>query len=207
MSENKTNNRIKIGVLAVQGAFAEHRQILEKLGVETFEIRQLQDLEQDFDGLILPGGESTVQGKLLHDLGLFEPLRERIENGLPTFGTCAGLILLAEKLSNDGHTYFATSPVTAERNAYGRQLGSFYTEENFEGIGKIPMTFIRAPLIQRASQDVQILATVQNQIVAVRYKNQLAISFHPELNSDLRVHQYFVEEIVKVNRITVKNAA
>ena len=207
MSENKTNNHIKIGVLAVQGAFAEHRQILEKLGVETFEIRQLRDLEQDFDGLILPGGESTVQGKLLHDLGLFEPLRERIENGLPTLGTCAGLILLAEKLSNDGHTYFATTPVTVERNAYGRQLGSFYTEENFEGIGKIPMTFIRAPLIQRASQDVQILATVQNQIVAVRYKNQLAISFHPELNSDLRVHQYFVEEIVKTNRMQVKKAA
>ena len=207
MSENKTNNHIKIGVLAVQGAFAEHRQILEKLGVETFEIRQLRDLEQDFDGLILPGGESTVQGKLLHDLGLFEPLRERIESGLPTLGTCAGLILLAEKLSNDGHTYFATTPVTVERNAYGRQLGSFYTEENFEGIGKIPMTFIRAPLIQRASQDVQILATVQNQIVAVRYKNQLAISFHPELNSDLRVHQYFVEEIVKANRIQAKKAA
>ena len=207
MSENKTNNHIKIGVLAVQGAFAEHRQILEKLGVETFEIRQLRDLEQDFDGLILPGGESTVQGKLLHDLGLFEPLRERIESGLPTLGTCAGLILLAEKLSNDGHTYFATTPVTVERNAYGRQLGSFYTEENFEGIGKIPMTFIRAPLIQRASQDVQILATVQNQIVAVRYKNQLAISFHPELNSDLRVHQYFVEEIVKTNQQQVKKAA
>ena len=207
MSENKTNNHIKIGVLAVQGAFAEHRQILEKLGVETFEIRQLRDLEQDFDGLILPGGESTVQGKLLHDLGLFEPLRERIESGLPTLGTCAGLILLAEKLSNDGHTYFATTPVTVERNAYGRQLGSFYTKENFEGIGKIPMTFIRAPLIQRASQDVQILATVQNQIVAVRYKNQLAISFHPELNSDLRVHQYFVEEIVKTNQIQAKKAA
>ena len=208
MSDNtKLNKKIQIGVLAVQGAFVEHRQILEKLGVETFEIRQLRDLEQDFDGLILPGGESTVQGKLLHDLGLFEPLRERIESGLPTLGTCAGLILLAEKLSNDGHTYFATTPVTVERNAYGRQLGSFYTEENFEGIGKIPMTFIRAPLIQRASQDVQILATVQNQIVAVRYKNQLAISFHPELNSDLRVHQYFVEEIVKANRMQAKKAA
>lgn len=207
MSENKTNNHIKIGVLAVQGAFAEHRQILEKFGVESFEIRQLRDLEQNFDGLILPGGESTVQGKLLHDLGLFEPLRERIESGFPTFGTCAGLILLADKLSNDGHTYFATTPVTVERNAYGRQLGSFYTEENFDGIGKIPMTFIRAPLIQRASQDVQILATVQNQIVAVRYRNQLAISFHPELNSDLRVHQYFVEKIVKANRMQAKKAA
>ena len=197
MSENKTNNHIKIGVLAVQGAFAEHRIALEKLGVETFEIRQLRDLEQDFDGLVLPGGESTVQGKLLHDLGLFEPLSKRIESGFPTFGTCAGLILLAEKLSNDGHTYFATTPVTVERNAYGRQLGSFYTEENFEGVGKIPMTFIRAPLIQHARQDVQVLATVQNQIVAVRYGNQLGISFHPELNNDLRIHRYFLESIVQ----------
>ena len=138
-----------------------------------------------------------MQGKLLRDLGLFEPLRERIESGLPTFGTCAGLILLAEKLSNDGHTYFATTPVTVERNAYGRQLGSFYTEENFEGVGKIPMTFIRAPLIESASKDVQILATVQNQIVAVRYGNQLGISFHPELNNDLRIHKYFLESIVQ----------
>ena len=198
MSDNtKLNKKIQIGVLAVQGAFAEHRTALEKLGVETFEIRQLRDLEQDFDGIVLPGGESTVQGKLLHDLGLFEPLRERIESGFPTFGTCAGLILLAEELSNDSHTYFATTPVTVERNAYGRQLGSFYTEENFEGIGKIPMTFIRAPLIQRASKDVQILATVQNQIVAVRYGNQLGISFHPELNNDLRIHKYFLESIVQ----------
>jgi len=198
MSDNtKLNKKTQIGVLAVQGAFAEHRTMLEKLGVETFEIRQLRDLNQHFDGLVLPGGESTVQGKLLHDLGLFVPLRERIESGLPTFGTCAGLILLAEKLSNDGHTYFATTPVTVERNAYGRQLGSFYTEENFEGIGKIPMTFIRAPLIQRVSKDVQVLATVQNQIVAVRYGNQLGISFHPELNNNLRIHRYFLESIVQ----------
>ena len=197
MSEIETFKKLRIGVLAVQGAFAEHRKSLEKLGVETFEIRQLRDLDQDFDGLVLPGGESTVQGKLLHDLGLFEPLRERIESGFPTFGTCAGLILLAEELSNDSHTYFATTPVTVERNAYGRQLGSFYTEENFEGIGKIPMTFIRAPLIKDAGKDVQILAKVNGQIVAVQYKNQLAISFHPELNSDLSVHKYFVKNIVK----------
>ncbi len=194
MNEKSLKNKSpKIGVLAVQGAFAEHRQILEELGAETFEIRQLRDLEQHFDGLVLPGGESTVQGKLLHDLGLFEPLKNLIKKGLPTFGTCAGLILLANKLSNDSHTYFGTLPATVERNAYGRQLGSFYVEENFEGIGKIPMTFIRAPLIQKVAEGVQILATVNDQIVAVRYKNQLAISFHPELNEDLRVHKYFLE--------------
>ena len=197
MSEIETLKKIRIGVLAVQGAFAEHRKSLEKLGVETFEIRQLHDLNQDFDGLVLPGGESTVQGKPLHGLGLFEPLQKLIAKGLPTFGTCAGLILLANKLSNDSHTYFGSIPVTVERNAYGRQLGSFYTEENFEGIGKIPMTFIRAPLIKDAGKDVQILAKVNEQIVAVQYKKQLAISFHPELNSDLSVHKYFVENIVK----------
>lgn len=195
MSEKLKNKSPRIGVLAVQGAFAEHRQILEKLGAETFEIRQLRDLEQNFDGLVLPGGESTVQGKLLYDLGLFEPLKKLIANGFPTFGTCAGLILLADKLSNDSRTYFGTLPARVERNAYGRQLGSFYAEENFEGIGKIPMTFIRAPLIQKVGEGVQVLATVNEQIVAVRYKNQLAISFHPELNEDLRVHKYFLEMI------------
>ena len=122
------NNTPLIGVLAVQGAFAEHRQMLAKLGVNTFEIRQLKDLDREFDGLILPGGESTVQGKLLRDLGLFSPLQERIQNGLPTFGTCAGLILLAEKLSNDKNTYFGTLPVTVERNAYERQHDSIYTD-------------------------------------------------------------------------------
>ena len=179
----------------MQGAFIEHERILKSLGAEVFEIRQLRDLDRHLDGLVLPGGESTVQGKLLHDLGLFEPLKKLIEKGLPTFRTCAGLILLANKLSNDSHTYFGALPATVERNAYGRQLGSFYAEENFEGIGKVPMTFIRAPLIQSASEGVQVLATVNDQIVAIRYKNQLAISFHPELNEDLRVHRYFLEMI------------
>ena len=188
-------NKPQIGVLAVQGAFIEHERILKSLSAEVFEIRQLRDLDRHLDGLVLPGGESTVQGKLLHDLGLFEPLKNLIEKGLPTFGTCAGLILLANKLSNDPHTYFGALPATVERNAYGRQLGSFYAEENFEGIGKVPMTFIRAPLIQSASEGVQVLATVNDQIVAIRYKNQLAISFHPELNEDLRVHRYFLEMI------------
>ena len=190
-----SNAKPQIGVLAVQGAFIEHERILKSLGAEVFEIRQLRDIDRHLDGLVLPGGESTVQGKLLRDLGFFEPLKNLIENGLPTLGTCAGLILLADNLSNDSHTYFGTLPATVERNAYGRQLGSFYVEENFEGIGKVPMTFIRAPLIQSASEGVQVLATVNDQIVAIRYKNQLAISFHPELNEDLRVHRYFLEMI------------
>lgn len=200
-----------IGILAVQGAFIEHRKILEKLGAETFEIRQLSDLNRDFDGLVLPGGESTVQGKLLHDLGLFEPLLKRIQEGLPVFGTCAGLILLAQKLSNDDHVYFGTLPVTVQRNAYGRQLGSFFTEQQMDGVGKIPMTFIRAPVIPSIGKGVDVLAEVhsdvylpqivesyqkpEGDIVAVRYKNQLGITFHPELNSDTRVHEYFLKMV------------
>lgn len=119
---------MRIGVLALQGAFAEHKKALADLDVKTLEIRQKKDLEREFDGLILPGGESTVMGKLLKELNLFEPLREKIQKGLPVFGTCAGLILLAEKLSNDNHVYFGTLPVTVKRNAYGRQLGSFFTQ-------------------------------------------------------------------------------
>ena len=136
---------MKIAVLAVQGAFVEHERMLAQLGIESFEIRQKNDLQQDFAGLILPGGESTVMGKLVRELDLFEPLKEKIAGGLPVLGTCAGLILLAEKLSNDDNVYFGTLPVTVRRNAYGRQLGSFYTNAMVKGIGKIPMAFIRAP--------------------------------------------------------------
>lgn len=211
-----------IGVLAVQGAFIEHRRILESLGAKTFEIRQLSDLNRapaetksgkfPFDGLVLPGGESTVQGKLLKDLGLFEPLKKLIQDGLPVLGTCAGLILLAQKLSNDSNVYFGTLPVTVQRNAYGRQLGSFFAEQPFKGItdtdaaentvgtentdgAVIPMTFIRAPAVSSAGEDVEVLAEVDHKIVAVRYKNQLGITFHPELNEDTRIHQYFLKMI------------
>lgn len=139
---------MQIAVLALQGAFIEHENMLARLDVSSFEIRQEKDLDKPFDGLIIPGGESTVQGKLMRDLGLFEPLKARIEAGMPVFGTCAGLLLLAKKIENDGRRHFATMNITAVRNAYGRQLGSFYTEAEFKGIGKIPMTFIRAPYIE-----------------------------------------------------------
>ena len=187
----------KIAVLAVQGAFAEHIDRMKALGAEGIELRQRADLEQDFDGLILPGGESTVQGKLLRELSMFEPLREKIQNGLPVFGTCAGLILLAQELSNDGHVYFGTLPVRVQRNAYGRQLGSFHTEQEVKGIGKVPMTFIRAPYIESVVQSgekrVEILAEVDGRIVAVRYGNQLGVAFHPELDADNRIHEMFLQ--------------
>ena len=186
---------MNIAVLALQGAFIEHEQMLSRLGVSSFEIRQKKDLEAPFDGLIIPGGESTVQGKLMRELELFEPLRERIEAGLPVFGTCAGLLLLAKKIENDERLHFATMDICAVRNAYGRQLGSFYTESEFSGIGKIPMTFIRAPYISEVSGDTQILASVDGKIVAARQKNQLVTAFHPELNDDTSVHRYFLDMI------------
>lgn len=184
---------MKIGVLAVQGAFAEHEQMLSRLGAEWVELRQLRDMEQPLDGLILPGGESTVQGKLLHDLGMFEPLQKRIAEGLPVLATCAGLILLAEGSVNDERRWLATLPVQVRRNAYGRQLGSFYTEAEFSGCGIIPMTFIRAPYIEQVSEGVEVLARVDGNIVAVSYGNQLAMSFHPELDQDTKVHQRFLD--------------
>ena len=184
-----------IAVLAVQGAFAEHEKKLDELGISWFEVRKKEDLDIYYDGLILPGGESTVQGKLLKELGMFDRLKAQIEKGLPVFATCAGLILLAAELGNDDRRWFQTLPVTVKRNAYGRQLGSFHTDAEFEAIGVIPMTVIRAPYIETASPEVKVMAKVDERIVGVRYKQQLAISFHPELDNDNRLHQYFVQMV------------
>lgn len=173
--------------------------MLERLGAAHFEIRQARDLERPFDGLILPGGESTVMRKLLHDLELFEPLRERIANGMPVFGTCAGLILLAKSVDG-GVPCFATMDIAVKRNAYGRQLGSFYAEAECKDIGVIPMTFIRAPYIERVSGDAEIMATVDGNIVAARQGNQLVTAFHPELCEDLSIHRSFLEMIEKRKR-------
>lgn len=189
---------MKIAVLAVQGAFIEHEKALERLGVETVELRKAEDLEQDFDGLVLPGGESTVQSRLLKELSMFEPLKKKIEEGLPVLATCAGLILLAQNISNDENRCFATLPVTVKRNAYGRQLGSFYYEGEIQGIGTFPMEFIRAPYIESVEKNVEILAQVEEKIVGVAYKNQLAFSFHPELTGNDRIHDKFIE-LIKVS--------
>lgn len=183
---------MKIGVLAVQGAFIEHEKMIEALGHEAFEIRQKRDLEQEFDGLILPGGESTVMGKLLRELDLFDTLQKKIQDGMPVLGTCAGLILLAKKLSGDDTVHFGTLPVTVKRNAYGRQLGSFQIEAEVAHVGEIPLTFIRAPYIESAGDGVEILARVDGNIVAVQYGRQLGISFHPEVTDSTAVHEYFL---------------
>lgn len=191
---------MKIAVLALQGAFIEHEKKLEQLGATCIELRQKSDFVQDFDGLVLPGGESTVQGKLLKELDMFEDLQKRIQDGLPTLATCAGLILLADRIVNQDQTYFSTIPMTVKRNAYGRQLGSFHTIEEMKGLGKVPMTFIRAPYIESVQEGVDILSKVNDHIIAVQYKNQLALAFHPELDENHSIHQYFINMIKKSTR-------
>ena len=187
---------MKIGILALQGAFAEHERVLERLGVENVELRNLEDFQKyqkELSGLILPGGESTTMGKLLRDQDMLIPIREAILSGLPVFGTCAGLILLAKEITSQDESHLRTMDMVVERNAYGRQLGSFYTEAECKGVGKIPMTFIRGPIISSVGEDVEVLAIVDNQIVAAQEKNMLVTSFHPELTDDVRLHQYFIE--------------
>ena len=191
---------MKIAVLALQGAFIEHEKKLEQLGATCIELRQKSDLVQDFDGLVLPGGESTVQGKLLKELDMFDDLQKRIQDGLPTLATCAGLILLADRIVNQDQTYFSTIPLTVKRNAYGRQLGSFHTIEEMKGLGKVPMTFIRAPYIESVQEGVDILSKVNDHIIAVQYNNQLALAFHPELDENHSIHQYFINMIKKSTR-------
>ena len=186
---------MKIGILALQGAFVEHEKVLAKLGVESVELRNLEDFQQyrsSLSGLILPGGESTTMGKLLRDQDMLLPIREAILSGLPVFGTCAGLILLAKEITSQEESHLGTMDIVVERNAYGRQLGSFYIEADCKGVGKIPMTFIRGPIISSVGEDVEVLAIVNNQIVAAQEKNMLATSFHPELTDDIRLHQYFI---------------
>ena len=187
---------MRIGILALQGAFIEHKYMLDKLGVESFEIRQKKDLENNMDGLILPGGESSVMGKLLRDLDLFDILKNKIENGLPVFGTCAGMILLAKEIDNDDRRHFSTMNIEVKRNAYGRQLGSFSVLSDFKGIGNVEMVYIRAPYVNKVlSDDVEVLSIVEDKITAVREKNMLAVAFHPELTSDSKVHEYFISMI------------
>ena len=194
-SRSEMRSSMKIGILAVQGAFAEHEQMLEQLGAEYIELRKGEDVRQSYDGLILPGGESTVQGKLMRELDMFDTIQSQIKNGMPVLATCAGAILLARQLSNDAATHLATRPAVVRRNAYGRQLGSFSVDEQIEGIGTFPMRFIRAPYIEKVLDDTKVLAKVDGNIVMVENKNQLAMSFHPELTSDTRIHEMFLKKI------------
>lgn len=184
---------MRIAVMALQGAFIEHEHMLARLGAESFEVRQTSDWQQPKDGLIIPGGESTTQLKLLRDLGLLQPVREAIQGGLPVFGTCAGLILLAKHVDGEDFDHISTMDISVRRNAYGRQLGSFFTTGKMKGVAdNVPMTFIRAPYINKVGDGVDILAQEQGHIVAARQANQLVTAFHPELNSSTAVHKYFL---------------
>ena len=155
----------QVGVLALQGAFIEHEKMLEQLGVSFIELRNKEDLEKPYDGIILPGGESTVQGKLLKELDMFDTIKKQIEAGMPVLATCAGLILLAKDIKDQEETYFGTIPMCVKRNAYGRQLGSFFTTKEVDGVGEVPMTFIRAPYVESVEDGVKVLAEVDGNIV------------------------------------------
>ena len=187
-----------IGILGMQGAIAEHQEILLQIPhTKTRIVKTAKDLDC-IDGLILPGGESTAIGKLLDYFSLKEILQQKIISGLPVFGTCAGLILLAKNIENQTNTHLATMDITVKRNGYGSQLDSFSTNLLIPTIDKnipIPLVFIRAPYITKTGNDVQILATLDNKIIAARQKNMLVTAFHPELTNDLRFHQYFLSMI------------
>ncbi|MBO1362412.1 pyridoxal 5'-phosphate synthase glutaminase subunit PdxT [Prevotella sp. A2931] len=177
---------MRIAILALQGAFAEHRQMLSRIGIDSFFVRNAADWQQTKDGLIIPGGESTAMMRIISDEGLSQPIREAITHGLPTFGTCAGLIML-------DRVHLNTMNILAKRNAYGRQLGSFRTIAEFKEIGRVPMTFIRAPFVAETDTDVEILAEVDGRIVAARQGKQLVTAFHPELDEDERIHRLFID--------------
>lgn len=181
---------MRIGVLALQGAFIEHEKKLAECGVEPFEIRKSSDIKTSFDGLILPGGESTTMGTLMQDFGLTKPVKEYILAGMPVMGTCAGMILLAEHILSEDTVHLGTMGITVKRNAYGRQLGSFHTHAPVDGIGTIPMTFIRAPYIESV-RSATPLACVDKKIVAAKEGRQLALAFHPELDDNPKIHDYF----------------
>lgn len=179
---------MKIAVLAVQGAFAEHQNLLARIHVESVLLRSAVDLEQDFDGLILPGGDSEVQSRQLQQQGLTAPIRKLINSGMPVLGTCSGMLLLAKQLENCKAPYYlGTMPITVRR----RQLPSFQTNGAFAGIRSIPMRFVNAPIITDLEDGVEILSLTRGEITAARYQNQLATSFHPELTTDPSVHHYF----------------
>ena len=182
-----------VGVLALQGAFREHVAAVASLGATAREVRQLKDID-GIDALIIPGGESTTMGKLLNEWNMLEPLRQRILNGMPVYGSCAGLILLCREIENSDQPRLGVLDATVRRNAFGRQVDSFETDLNIPEIGAdpIPAVFIRAPVITGVGAGVTVLAEVKGQAVAVRQNNILATSFHPELTPDTRMHSYFL---------------
>lgn len=188
----------KVGVLALQGAFKEHINIINSLGHEAIEIRNAEQLNE-IAGIILPGGESTAIGKLLNDFKIKENLISKIKKGLPVWGTCAGMILLAKEIDGDEDAHLKVMDIKVKRNAYGTQLDSFHTKEVIEWISKdeVPLIFIRAPYIVDIDEKVDLLHKVKGNIVAARQDNMLVTSFHPELTDDKTFHVYFINMITE----------
>lgn len=190
---------LKIGVLGLQGSVVEHISMLQRISeVQPIIVKTKKDIES-IDALIIPGGESTTIGKLLEDFSLIDLLATRINAGMPVWGTCAGMILLAKKISNHGKTFLNVMDIQVRRNAYGSQLDSFHTTANIPEVSDspIPLVFIRAPYVEKVWNDVEVLVKVNGKIVACRQKHMLATSFHPELTNDLSFHTYFIEKMVK----------
>ncbi|MGK9271324.1 pyridoxal 5'-phosphate synthase glutaminase subunit PdxT [Williamsia muralis] len=194
---------VRIGILALQGDVREHHAALAEIGVEPVSIRRASELDS-IDGIIIPGGESTTMSRLLVVLGLLEPLREALADGLPAYGSCAGMIMLARDIldTRPDAQHLDALDITVRRNAFGRQVASFETDLDIDGIDGGPMraVFIRAPWVEASGDSVQILGTVPDgpaagRVVAVRQGDVLATSFHPEVTGDRRVHEYFVEMV------------
>lgn len=182
----------KIGILAMQGAFIEHEQSVLRCGATAMQVRTAQDLQQ-VDGLIIPGGESTTIGKLLSKFGLDEKIKQRHNEGMPIWGTCAGMILLARDIAEMEQPNLGLMDIRVRRNGFGRQVESFETELDIKDLGKSRGVFIRAPYVEKVWGDAQALASLDDRIVMVRQGKLLATAFHPELTDDLSIHKYFIE--------------
>jgi pyridoxal 5'-phosphate synthase pdxT subunit len=187
---------VKVGILALQGDVTEHAQTLSDLGADPVEVRT-PDALAAIDALILPGGESTTMSMLLESSGLFEPIASRLDDGMPAFGTCAGMILLAKDVL-DGRTdqrSFGVLDIAVRRNAFGRQVDSFESELDVDGLGTVHAVFIRAPYVERVGDGVEVLARVDDHPVLCREGRVFAAAFHPELSGDLRLHELFLREV------------
>jgi 5'-phosphate synthase pdxT subunit len=194
---SKSKSTKVVGVLALQGAFSSHIKVFDSIGVSTQEVRMPHDLAS-VDALVMPGGESTTMSQLLESSELFEPIQKLIHEGLPVFGTCAGMILLASKIidGRDDQVSFGAIDIEVQRNAYGRQIDSFEADINIEGLeSPFHAVFIRAPRIVNADGAVEILAKFGDDIVLAKQKNVMVASFHPELSPDIRIHQMLVKEL------------
>ncbi|SEU32186.1 pyridoxal 5'-phosphate synthase glutaminase subunit PdxT [Paenibacillus sp. NFR01] len=186
---------MKVGVLALQGAVTEHIVSMQKAGAEALPIKQVEQL-QEIDGLIIPGGESTTIGKLMRKYGFIEAIRDFAGQGKPVFGTCAGMIVLANRIAGGEPEHLGLMDITVARNAFGRQRESFECDLEVKGIDElVRAVFIRAPLIAEVGSDVEVLSVYNDEIVTARQNHLLATSFHPELTDDYRLHQYFADMV------------